>query len=188
MTDYRIIFIHGYTASSKENWYPNLSAELDKFGVDYVVPDLPGGDKPHAQEWLETIHQVVSLSTKPVIFVGHSLGTRAVLLYLEKYRPKVEKVFLIAAFNNDLSNGQRHEGETYPDFFEHQIDMNIVRPLVKKFIVLHSTDDDSIPYSQAEDISSDLSAQLHAFSDRGHFDRPESYFFVLQVLRNELGF
>ena len=92
----KILFVHGYTASSQTDWYPAIKPELDKLGVDYSIPDLPGGKNPHSAEWVEIIKKGVDLSSKPVVLVGHSLGTRAVLLYLDKYQKKADAVILIA--------------------------------------------------------------------------------------------
>jgi predicted alpha/beta hydrolase family esterase len=183
-----IIFIHGYTASHLADWYPNISKKLDELGIDYLIPDLPGGEKPYAREWLKTLHSVVSKITKPIVLVGHSLGTRTALLYLEKYQPKVEKVFLIAAFSNNIENGARNDGETYPDFFEHVIDLNKIKPLVGKFIVMHSQDDSSISYEQGVQIAEDLDAELITFDGRDHFSEPDNVRFVLEILRKELNF
>ena len=57
MSDFKIIFIHGYTASSKSDWYPNISPQLKKLNIDFAVPDLPGGEHPHADEWLKKMHE-----------------------------------------------------------------------------------------------------------------------------------
>lgn len=187
MSDYKIIFVHGYTASSSADWYPTITPMLQKYDVDFVVPDLPGGDHPHVEEWLEEIHKVVSRTDKPLVFVGHSLGTRTVLLYLEKYKQKAKKVFLIAAFSNNITNGSRNDGETYPDFFEHTIDLKKVKPLVEKFIVMHSKDDSSIPYNQGVEISDELDAELVTFTDRDHFSDPENASYIFDVLNKELG-
>ena len=189
MTDFKIVFIHGYTATHLTDWYPNISKELDKLGVDYVIPDLPGGMHPHAKEWLDTLLKVISQIDKPLIFVGHSLGTRAALLYLEKYHQKVEKVFLIAAFANWTENANRHDdGKAYDDFFEHTIDIEKIKPLVGKFIVMQSKDNSSIEYRQAEDIAKDLDAELISFEDRDHFFLPENAPIILKELRRELNF
>jgi len=188
MSDFRIIFIHGYTASHLADWYPAIAPELGKLGVDYVVPDLPGGKRPHAKKWLETLHKVITQSSKPLVLVGHSLGTRTALLYLEKYHPKVEKVFLIAAFANRLENAERRDGEAYPDFFEHKIDLEKIKPLVGKFIVMHSKDDDSISYEQGEKIAKDLGAKLISYEDKGHFFKPENASIILSELKKELNF
>ena len=94
------------------------------------------------------MYDVISKIETPLDLVGHSLGSRTALLYLEKCQPKVEKVFLIAAFYNNTENAKRNNGESYPDFFEHKIDLEKIKPLVGEFIVMHSKDDDSIEYEQ----------------------------------------
>lgn len=187
MSTYKIIFIHGYTASSKADWYPVISPELENLSVNFSIPDLPGGDYPNAEEWLEIIHRVVTQTTKPIVFVGHSLGTRAVLLYLEKYQQKVEKVFLIAAFANDGENAKRANGH-YSDFFEHPIDLEKIKLLVGKFIIIHSEDDSSIDYQQGVKLSRDLNAELITATKRDHFSDPENAPYILDILKQELGF
>src|SRR3972149_1258045 len=127
MEDFKIIFVHGYTASSKADWYPNIIPELEKLGIDFAIPDLPGGEHPHVKVWLRVIHQEVLKTNKPLVLVGHSLGTRLVLL--------------IAAFANRLENANRNDGEAYPDFFVNKIDISKIKSLSEKFIVMHSKDD-----------------------------------------------
>lgn len=188
MTDFKIVFIHGYTASHLADWYPNISRQLDKLGVDYTIPDLPGGMHPRVQNWLDVLHNVISQNEKPLVLMGHSLGTRTALLYIEKYRPKIKNVFLIAAFANSIKNADRNDGEAYPDFFEYKIDLERIKPLVGKFIVMHSQDDSSIPYEQAVSIAKDLSGQLITYEGRDHFSDPENAPFILEVLREELSF
>ncbi|OGK09943.1 hypothetical protein A2767_01015 [Candidatus Roizmanbacteria bacterium RIFCSPHIGHO2_01_FULL_35_10] len=186
MEDFKIIFVHGYTASSKADWYPNIIPELEKLGIDFAIPDLPGGEHPHVKVWLRVIHQEVLKTNKPLVLVGHSLGTRVVLLYLEKYKPKVKLVLLIAAFANRLENANRNDGEAYPDFFVNKIDISKIKSLSEKFIVMHSKDDNSIPYQQGVEITQDLEAELITYSDRSHFYKPENAPYVLEVLRKEL--
>ncbi len=189
MSNFTIVFIHGYTASHLADWYPAISKELDKLGVDYAIPDLPGDTRPHASEWLETLHAVISHIDKPLVLVGHSLGTRTALLYLEKYQPKIEKVFLIAAFANKTENANRHDdGKAYDDFFAHTIDIEKIKPLVGKFIVMHSRDDSSIEYEQGAEIAKDLGAELLIYEGKDHFFLPENAPVVLEELRKELHF
>lgn len=188
MTDFRIIFIHGYTASRLSDWYPAISKELDRLGIDYKIPDLPGGLYPHAKNWLDILHKVISKNKKELILVGHSLGSRTALLYIDKYMPKVEKVFLIAAFTNDTANAERNDGKAYPDFFEYRINLEKIKPQVGKFIVIHSRDDSSIPFKQGSRIAKDLGAKLVPFDGRNHFYDPEDAAVILEQLRKELHF
>lgn len=187
MKDFKIIFVHGYTASSHENWYPRVASELTRLGVDFAIPDLPGGDHPHAATWLDQIHKEVTKTIKPLVFVGHSLGTRTTLLYLEKYKPKVKAVFLVAAFANRLENAYKYDGDGYPDFFEHKIDIDLVKTLSEKFVVMHSKDD-PLDYEQGAEIAKDLDAKLITYENRGHFDDPKNSDYILKALREELSF
>jgi predicted alpha/beta hydrolase family esterase len=185
----KIIFVHGYTASSRADWYPAIKPELDRLGIDYSIPDLPGGENPHSNEWVEIIKREVELSSKPVVLVGHSLGTRAVLLYLDKYQKKADTVVLIAPLSNDVTNAERKGGTAYPDFFEYKIDLQKVKKLAKKFVILHSKDDSSLDYEKhGLSLARELGAKLITFEGRDHFSHPENAFYVLEVLRRELDF
>ena len=189
MSNFKIIFIHGYTASHLSDWYPNISIELRKLGIDFAIPDLPGELKPHANEWLDILHQEIIKSNKPLVLVGHSLGTRTALLYIEKYMPQnVQLVIMIAAFANKLENALRRDGDTYPDFFEHIIDIQKIKKLSNKFVVMHSKDDSIIAFGQGIEIAKDLDAEFITYEDRDHFSNADNLPFVLQVLKKELSF
>lgn len=181
----KIIFIHGYTASKEADWYPNISRELETLKISYAIPSLPGGEHPHTDEWLAAIHKEVTASKEPIILVGHSLGARAALLYLEKYPSNIRGLVLIAAFANSLENAKRKD-EAIPDFFRHIIDTEKIKSLTDTRIVMHSMDDDSIPYRQGQEIARDIDAHLLTYRDRGHFFEPENYTYVLDVLKNIL--
>lgn len=183
---FTIIFIHGYTASPQADWYPEVSNKLGRQGIPFAIPTLPGGRHPHADVWIDTIHRVISTLSTPLVLVGHSLGTRAVLLYLEKHPIPVEHVVLIAAFNNSTENAKMDNGESFPDFFRHRIDLQKIKPLVKKFTVVHSTDDDSIDFKQGVEIANDLDAELTTYTDRKHFSDPSNADEILKILKKEL--
>jgi len=119
--------------------------------------------------------------------VGHSLGTRAALLFIEKYELKVESLFLIAAFANRLENAERKNG-AYSDFFMHKIDTEKIKLLVKRSYVLHSKDDTSIPFEQGEEIANDIDAELIVSENRDHFDKPANALYILKVLKEKIMF
>lgn len=188
MSPFKIVFIHGYTSSSGSDFYPRLSKMLFNAGIDFIIPDLPGGKNPHSEIWMREIADSLKGNTKPLIFVGHSLGTRAVLLYLEQFKLHIEKAFLIAAFANDLANAARREGLAYPDFFTHKINLDIVKQLSREYYVVHSMDDPSIAYSQGEQIAGQLNAKLLTFSDKGHFYKPENADTIFNILAQYIPF
>lgn len=165
----KVIFIHGYTSSPKKKKWRIIAEDLEKEGISYSIPELPGGEYPKSSEWLKIIDSEVKKSEYPVVLVGHSLGTRAALLYLDKFEKKVDTVILIASFNNDYKlNGSRRD-EHYADFFEYALDIEKVKKLASKFIVMHSKDDPDIPYAQGEEIAKELDAKLLTYENMGHF-------------------
>src|SRR3990167_6906568 len=125
----KVIFIHGYTSSPNKKKYQIIAQELKKAGVSCSIPALPGGENPHSEDWLEIINREVKTSKDPVVLVGHSLGTRAVLLYLDKFCKKVDTVILIASFNNDCKLNRGRKDEHYPDFFDYAINIDKVKKL-----------------------------------------------------------
>lgn len=185
MNNPTIIFIHGYTASRHADWYPNIAAELKVRNISYEIPTLLGDKHPHANHWIEKIHKVIEKIRGPIILVGHSLGTRAALLYLERYPTKLHALVLIAAFANRKENAKR-KNEHYADFFEKIVDTDAIKSLTSHRIVIHSTDDDSIAFEQGEEIARDLDAKLLTYNNRGHFSDPENYSYIFDVIQNIL--
>jgi len=165
----KVILIHGYTSSPKKKKYQIISQELDNLGVEYSIPAFPGGKYPHSKKWLEIIDKEVKNTTKPVVLVGNSLGTRAALLYLDKFEQKVDTVVLIAAFDNNFEENRKKRDGNYADFFDYALDIEKIKKLANKFIVVHSKDDDSIDYKQGVEISKELGAELMTYENMRHF-------------------
>lgn len=185
----KIIFVHGYTASSRADWYPAIRPELDKLGVDYSIPDLPGGEHPHSADWIGIIKQEVEKTDKSVVLVGHSLGTRAVLLYLDKYQKPVDTVILISPVSNEVSNGKRLGGKAFPDFYKYKINLQQINKLADKFVVMHSRDDDVLDYEEhGVSLARELGVDLITFEHSGHFCDPRNAPLILSVMRKELDF
>lgn len=165
----KVILIHGYTSSPKRKKYQIISRELAKQGIEYATPFLPGGIYPHKKDWLKIIDKEIKNTVKPIIIVGHSLGTRAILLYLDKLNQKVDTVILVAAFNNDFKNNRQRRSGNYSDFFDYPVNIKKIKKLANKFIVVHSEDDDSIDYKQGVEIAHELGAELKTYHNMGHF-------------------
>lgn len=137
---------------------------------------------------LYTLHEVIKNNIKPLVIVGHSLGTRTALLYIEKFLPHVKALFLIAAFANRVMNVQRKGGDIYPDFFTHTIDVEKVKRQIHKSYVLHSQDDHFIAYEQGVEIAHDLGAELITFTDKDHFYSSKNTPVLYKTLKDKLGF
>ena len=185
MDKFTIVLVHG-TGGYDADWFPNIAEALEKRRVPFTIPTLPTKKPIFVDTWLKELHKTVKKFHAPIVFVGYSLGTRTVLLYLEKYQPRVQHVFFVSAFSNDTKNALRNDND-YPSFFTHKINTKNILQNVPAFTILHSTDDDSIPYEQAIELSGELSAELITFQGKGHFCKPEYFKDVLSVLEKKLG-
>ncbi|MFA6190435.1 MAG: YqiA/YcfP family alpha/beta fold hydrolase [Candidatus Staskawiczbacteria bacterium] len=165
----KVILIHGYNTNPYSKKWQITAEALKAMGVECSAPVLPGGERPHSQEWLEIIDKEVKDSKGPVILCGSSLGTRAILLYLDKYNQKVDSVILIASFNNNFQENRKRRNGAYADFFDYALDIERIKKLANHFIVVHSKDDELINYNQAAEISNQLGAKLITYENMGHF-------------------
>jgi predicted alpha/beta hydrolase family esterase len=183
---YTIIDIPGYNHNSDSLWHPDFRKYIIESGNEVITLNLPGGKYPVFREWYPIIEQAVVEANNPVILVGHSLGTRAVLLFLEQTLCTIQNVVLIAPFDNSLSNSSFRNGN-YANFFEHLIDIKKVKSKVKGEIkVIGSEDDSNIPYTQAQNIAKDLSAELITLPNSGHFLEPKCAKKISEIIVKQL--
>lgn len=179
-----VIVVHG-TGGHDADWLPSIGEKLNQLNIQFKIPHLPNEKPIHARDWITGIHDYVKVINGSITFVGYSLGTRAILLYLEKYPIKAEHVLLVAAFANDVKNAKADDGE-YHSFFTHKIDTVKIKKNVGDITILHSEDDWSIPYEQAVELSKELNAELITYKDRGHFTDSKCADDVLKVLKDKL--
>ncbi|MFA5135904.1 MAG: alpha/beta fold hydrolase [Patescibacteria group bacterium] len=188
MKNCKVIVVHGMRGSSKTDFFPALAEEFRKKNIDFVIPDMPGGILnrfPWAPFWLRKIHEEVSATKKPVIFVGFSLGTRAILLYLEKYQIHVKGLVLVAAPPNMRLAALAKQGRV-ASFFMHKINPENILPLVDTCLQIHSKDDPKVSYKWGLHFSKEFKTKLTTFKDRGHFSKAEHASDIVSILEKEL--
>lgn len=180
-----VIFAHGYTSSPQADWYPEMRTLLEMEHIPFRMPALPGMLRPRPEEWLEILHREISSVEGSVVLAGHSLGTRAVLLYIEKYKPVIELGLLIAPPANETHENRQWSEElvALKPFYAYVIDPAILKPQAKRWVVMHSTDDDTVSFDQGKLVAGELNATLLTYTDRGHFCNPKNAAEILEVLK-----
>jgi predicted alpha/beta hydrolase family esterase len=164
-----VIDIPGYNHNSESIWHPEFRQLIAEVGNEAITLDLPGGKYPVFTEWYPIIEQTVREAQYTLTLVGHSLGTRAVLLFLEQTELHVDNIVLIGPFDNNTTNAKFRDGN-YANFFEHSIDIERVKQHIQdKIIVVGSEDDANIPFIQAQNIAKDLGGELITIPNSGHF-------------------
>jgi carboxylesterase len=102
-----IIFIHGFTGSSRELNY--ISNYVATYGFRVLVPLLPGHGTNYKDlkskrytDWIKKIYEtyqyaIENYSNSEIVLMGHSLGGVLATYYLLNYPQQVSKLILIAS-------------------------------------------------------------------------------------------
>ncbi len=100
----QVIIVHGYTASPEENWFPWIQEKAQQENVSLKVLRLDPSTTPKLEVWDQQMREQIEGIDEDSIFIGHSLGTVAVLHYLsrELKQQKIQQLVLIAGFNGRL--------------------------------------------------------------------------------------
>jgi len=97
----RVYIIHGYTASSRANWFPWLKNQLEFNGIETHIPDMPFSDYPQLDLWLKCMREKAAVIDENTIFIGHSLGCITVLRFLSEKNVKIKGAILVSGFINE---------------------------------------------------------------------------------------
>lgn len=166
------IIIHGmpskeeYDAAperSGEHWYPWLKKELEVKGFEVQTPEMPVPYDPNYEKWKSTFEQFHI--DEDTVLSGHSCGGGFLLRWLSEHNTKVGQLILVAPWIDPTGElGQRN------DFFDFEIDHNLVSKTVNGIIVFYSTDDDEVVLKSVDKIKATISdIKIREFTDKGHF-------------------
>ena len=167
----KVVLAHGKDTDPSQKWYPWFGEEVKRLGYEYIAPAFPKASEPVMDEWLAEIDK-----TKPdenTILVGHSRGGVAILRWLERQpvEKQVKKVILVATNSGRLSDKAIPSESNYDFYTKNGYDFKKIRTHCNNFIVLHSRDDQWVPFSHGEITAEVLSANFLQFNGRGHFGK-----------------
>lgn len=170
----KVILIHGKDTDPSQKWYPWFAEEVRKLGYQFIAPALPNASDPVMNEWLAEIDK-----TNPdadTMLIGHSRGGVAVMRWLEKQPPEkhVKKVILIATNSGRLKDKMIPKESNFGFYTEDGYDFEKIKSHCNDFVVLHSKDDQWVPFSAGEMNAASLNARFLKFDNHGHFGRATS--------------
>jgi len=169
----QVLICHAYNTLPSDNWYEWFAELLKSRGYDAKVLQLPNPSAPSEEKWVESIR--AAHTNDLVRFVGHSLGCRAVLAYLNQYNKSVESVALVACpmFWDGVVD-TRPPLKAYVDGMQ-ELDFEKLKNLVNRYDLFHDSTDDLLPMRNVEYLKKMLAdkAVVHTSDKYGHFDVPE---------------
>jgi uncharacterized protein len=169
----RVYVIHGWEGHPANNWFPWLKKCLGKEGFDVFIPAMPDPIRPKKDEWVRFLKDLITEPDKDTYFVGHSMGCRTILRYLEGL-PKDIKVggaVLVAGWVSlPMWNGRTEEQtRIIEDWVNPPMDFEKVLIHTDKFVAIYSKDDPYFLPENATIYEEKLGAKLISKDGFGHF-------------------
>lgn len=174
----RVIIVHGYEGNPNVHWLPWLRAELEKLGVEVLVPAMPNTNEPKLSEWLPHLQTVVGSSDEQTYFVGYSLGCPTVLRFLEALPDgqKVGGAVLVAPFAEPIRLTELNS------FVEPTWDDTKITQATDNITLISSDNDPYIPFDMAERMRDRFQAKLITLHNAGHINTSSGYTDAPEVL------
>jgi predicted alpha/beta hydrolase family esterase len=175
----RAFIIHGYQGFPGEAWLPWLKGELEKRGYDVSLPSMPSPDRPTIPEGIEFIAGMVGQPDPQTAMVGHSIGSQAIIRYLETLgaagRSVGTTVLVASGFPSGISSDEARkmaEGdEVLVPWLAIGVDPHLVKKAAGRCTVILSDDDPFIDAGKARAaFQACLDAKIIMEHSKGHLN------------------
>jgi uncharacterized protein len=159
----KAIIVHCWEGSPEYCWYPYVKRELELKGYQVEVPFFPDMF-PLLSKWVEKIDRVMGVPDQNTVLVGHSLGSVAVLRYLESLPPghQVGGAVLVSGFVSNLGL------KLLANFFRDPWDFQTIKSRAREFVLIASGEDPYISPEHTGLMKDNLDARV-IWMPGGHF-------------------
>ncbi|GAA6091668.1 serine hydrolase RBBP9 [Tachysurus ichikawai] len=161
----KVVIVPGNGAGDvvHSNWYGWVNKQIHQIpGVCSELRNMPDPVTARESAWLPFMEKELQCDEETVI-IGHSSGAAAAMRYGETH--KVFGVILVGAYTSDLGD----ENERESGYFSRPWEWERIRANVKHIVQFGSTDDPFLPWEEQQEVADGLKAELHKYTDRGHF-------------------
>jgi uncharacterized protein len=161
----RAIIIHCWSGNPEYCWYPKTKQELEAHDFTVQVPTMPETDAPELRKWLPELVEAAGEPNEQLYLIGHSIGTVAIMRYLESLPAQVSigGVVLVAGFTESLGFRELE------NFFETKLDFRKIKSKAKQFVLINSDDDPFVPIQYGHRLAEELEGKLIIKHAMGHF-------------------
>ncbi|XP_063068766.1 serine hydrolase RBBP9 [Engraulis encrasicolus] len=161
----KAVIVPGNGAGDVEhcNWYGWANKQINKIpDVTCQLKNMPDPVTARETIWLPFMEKELQCDEDTVI-IGHSSGAAAAMRFAETH--KVFAIVLVGAYVSDLGD----ENEAESGYFSRPWEWERMRANAGHIVQFGSTDDPFLPWDEQEQVAKGLQADLHKYTDRGHF-------------------
>ncbi|KAM8945480.1 serine hydrolase RBBP9 [Pelodytes ibericus] len=148
-------------------WYGWTKRKLDKISdFQCLLRNMPDPFTAREEIWLPFMKSELQCDARTII-IGHSSGAAAAMRFAEKHQ--VYAVILVSAYTSDLGD----ENEKESGYFSRPWEWEKIKSNCRFIIQFGSTDDPFLPWNEQQEVADNLGAELHKYTDKGHFQNTE---------------
>lgn len=176
----KVFIIHGFQGSPNGGWRPWLMAELEKLDVYACALPMPNPENPICEEWIEEIARHVEKNKEDEIYlIGHSLGSPAILRYLEAVSQNIKNIVgvILVSCLSEKNNNRKID-----NFLDKPFNFSVIKSKTKKFVFIHGDNDPDVPLCNAEFLSKELGGELIIIPNGGHLNGSSGFFILPECL------
>lgn len=165
----KVFLVHGWGGYPKEGWRPWLTKELEQREFEVINPEMPDTNTPTVQKWVSYLQQILPNPDENCYLIGHSLGVITILRYLETLKKSeiIGGAIFVAGFGYDLEY-KGYKGEL-ANFFKTPLNWEKIRNHCKKFIIIHSDDDQWVSLKHNKFLARKLNGKAIIEHNMKHF-------------------
>ena len=166
--------IHRWEGTPQDDWYPWLRDRLVEQGWQVIIPSMPNTQAPQIDDWVGTLHKLVSSPDGNTVFIGHSIGCQTILRYLETLpsNTQVGPVHLAAPWMKLENLADARSKAIAQPWQTKPMEWQEIRPKAQKFVAYFSTDDPWVVPENTEIFQINLNAEIIQLPGRGHITDP----------------
>ncbi|XP_039594684.1 serine hydrolase RBBP9 [Polypterus senegalus] len=165
----KVVIVPGNGAGNVEycNWYGWTKKKLNKMkGLECLLENMPDPLTARETVWLPFMENKLKCDEETII-IGHSSGAAAAMRYVESH--KVHAIILVSAYTSDLGD----ENERESGYFNRPWQWEKMKENCRHIVQFGSTDDPFLPWAEQQEVADMLGAELHKYTDKGHFQNTE---------------
>ena len=158
-----ILIVPGYKGADADHWQSRWERNISSASI------VPMGDwhKPVFEDWKRNLIEAVSKTTKPVILIGHSIGSQVIVHAAREFDRPVAGAFLVAP--PDVAN-PKIKPQHLLTFGPSPRD-----PLPFPSVTIASRNDNFCPFEVAEDMAAAWGSLFMDAGESGHINQESGH-------------
>lgn len=178
----KVFLIHGFQGEPNGGWRPWLMRELAQKDIYACALAMPAPHNPIPKEWVGEIRRhVESNPGNQIYLVGHSLGSPAILRFLETTKAtNIKGVVLVSSPVFKTSK------KKIAAFLQKPFNFKMIQSKTKNFLVIHGDNDQRVPVEQGQYLAKELKAKLILIKNGGHLNGSSGWYELPQCLNGLL--